>query len=81
MNINRAFVVGLVRVFIFAFFGAFLPLVSGILAAPNFDVGKALAVAALVAGVTAGVKAVVDFLTKGVAPAPSVGVFPREVAP
>lgn len=44
-----------------AFVGSFVVLVPGILAAPNFTAGKAAAVAAVIAALTAGVRAVQVF--------------------
>lgn len=76
---NSTFIKEVVRVFIFAFLGAFIPLLTGILVAPDWNAQKAALVAALVAAVSAGVKALTDFLTKGVAPAPGVGVFSPEI--
>jgi hypothetical protein len=48
-----------------AFLGAFLILAPGVLGAPNLDQGKALLTAALVAGVTAAVRALQAFFTTG----------------
>lgn len=67
------------RVFVFAFVGAFVPLVSGILTAPNWQAGKAAAVSAVMAALSVAGKAILDFLTKGVEPAPSIGVLPASV--
>lgn len=76
---NTKFLKEVVRVFFFAFVGAFVPLLSGIWVAPDWNAQKAVLVAALVAAVSAAVKAVTDFLTKGVAPAPNLGVLPSSV--
>jgi hypothetical protein len=76
---NSKFIKEVARVFLFAFLGAFLPLLQGIFVAPDWNAQKAALVAALVAAVSAGVKVVVDLLTKGVAPAPGVGVLPPSV--
>lgn len=76
---NKTFIKELVRVFVFAFLGAFLPLLSGLWISPDWNAAKAAGVAALFAGLSAGVKALTDFLTKGVAPAPSSGILPPSV--
>ena len=76
---NKKFLIECIRVFIFAFSGAFLPLLSGIVAAPNWDATKAAVVSAVLAAGAVAVKAVVDLLTKGVSPAPSVGILPSDV--
>jgi len=76
---TKQFLKECVRVFAFAFAGAFLPAISGVWVAPNFDAAKAVAVSALIASVATAAKAVLDFLTKGVSPAPSVGVLPESV--
>lgn len=47
--------------FVRAFLGAFLVLVPGVLAAPNWTAGKAALVAAVVASATAGVRALQVF--------------------
>lgn len=73
--LNKTFLKEVLRVFVFAFLGAFIPLLTGVAYAPDWNAAKAALVAALVAAVTAGVKATTDLLTKGVAPAPNVGVF------
>ncbi len=74
---GKAFLLGVARVFGFAFVGAFLPLVS----AYGTDITKELLVAAATAGLAAGAKALLDALTKGVAPVPTAGIFPRKIAP
>jgi hypothetical protein len=79
--VDRKFTVGLIRVFIFGFLGVFLPAIQGIYLMPNLDLVKAALLAALGGGIAAGVKAVVDFLTKGVTPVKSVGILPRNTAP
>jgi hypothetical protein len=76
---NKKFLIEVVRVFAFAFVGAFVPLVTGIINSPNWEAGKAAAVAAVFAALSAAVKAVFDLITKGVNPAPSVGVLPPSV--
>jgi hypothetical protein len=76
---NRQFIKEIVRVFIFAFLGAFIPLLQGIWLAPDWNAQKAALVAALVAAFSAGVKALTDILTKGVAPAPNVGILSPNV--
>lgn len=48
-----------------AFLGAFFVLAPGVLEAPNFAEGKALFVAAIIAAVTAGVRALQGFFTAG----------------
>lgn len=73
---NKQFLKECVRVFLFAFIGAFVPLLQGIYLAPDWNAAKAAGVAAVLAAGATAVKAVVDLLTKGVAPAPSVGVLP-----
>lgn len=60
MNVND-FVKKLAFSFGRAFLGVFLALVPGILAAPNLTAGKAAAVAAVAAGLTAGVRALQVF--------------------
>lgn len=59
--------------FVRAFVGSLIVLIPGILAAPDLTAAKALAVAALIGAVTAGVKAVQEFLALGKAPAPQAG--------
>jgi hypothetical protein len=66
-------------VFLFAFFPAFVGLLSGISAAPDYATGKALVLSAAFAAASVAVKATLDFLTKGVSPAPSVGILPASV--
>lgn len=78
---SKRFVVGVLRVLVFAFLGAFLPLVSGALAAPNWDVAKAALLSAVIAGLAAVVKAATDLLTKGVSPLPQVGILPSQIKP
>lgn len=56
-----------------AFLASFLVLLEGVLAAPDFDAGKSLFVAALIAAVTAGVRAVQGLFTSGEEPAPNTG--------
>jgi hypothetical protein len=75
------FALGLVRVFAFGFLGVFIPGLTGLAAAPNWDAGKAAAVALIGGAVAAAVKAVVDTLTNGKTPIPGVGVLPRKTAP
>lgn len=57
-----------------AFLGAFIIGILGVLNAPDFATGKALAVAAIIGAVTAGVRALQGFVSAGESPAPSVGV-------
>jgi hypothetical protein len=51
--------------FVRAFLGAFLVLAPGVLDAPNLAEGRALFTAAIVAAVTAGVRALQGFFTQG----------------
>ena len=67
-NSYRDFAVRLVRVFIFAFLGAFLPLVIGMLAAPDLKWERAAVVSLIAASIAAGLKAVQAALTEGEAP-------------
>ena len=78
---TKGFVIGLVRVFLFAFLGVFTPLVTGIALAPNYEAAKAAGIAALSAALAAGLKAVLDALTKGASPFPQTGVLPAEIKP
>src|SRR4051794_29283789 len=59
--------------FVRAFVGSFIVLVPGILAAPDLSAAKALAVAAVIGAVTAGIRAVQEALALGRAPAPDSG--------
>lgn len=59
--------------FIRAFVGTFITLSLGVLAAHSFTEAKSLGIAAVVGAVTAGIRAVEGFFTKGEVPAPSVG--------
>lgn len=76
---HKQFLKEVVRVFLFAFIGAFLPLVTGFYNAPDWNALKAAAISAILAAVAAGVKATTDFLTKGVAPAPNIGILSPSV--
>lgn len=78
---NKTFLKEVVRVFVFAFLGALVPLLTGFWLAPDWNAQKALLVSALLGGVAAGVKALTDFLTKGVSPAPGVGIFSPNIKP
>jgi hypothetical protein len=66
-----------------AFLGSLLVLLPGVLSAPDFSTGKGLFVAALIAAVTAGVRALQGFLTPGDVPAPQTGLVTpdQKVAP
>ncbi len=77
----RKFVVGIIRVFVFAFLGVFIPGVTGIASAPDWEAGKAAAVALVSAAIAAGCKAVLDTFTKEQAPAIGTGVFSKDIAP
>lgn len=76
---NRHFLKELARVFIFSFLGVFIAGIQGILYAPDWNAQKASLVALVAAALAAAIKTTVDFLTKGVAPAPNVGVLPPSV--
>lgn len=76
---NGTFIKGIIRVFVFAFLGALVPLLTGLGAAPDWNTAKALAVSAIFASGAIAVKAVVDFLTKGVTPVPSAGILPNSI--
>ena len=76
---NKQFIKECVRVFVFAFVGAFVPLATGIYTAPNWNAAKAAGVSALVASVSVGGKALLDLLTKGATPVPAIGVLPPEI--
>lgn len=76
---NSKFIKECVRVFVFAFLGAFVTLAQGIYLAPDWNAAKAAGVAAVLAALSTAVKALVDFLTKGVAPAPNVGILSNSV--
>lgn len=76
---TRKFLKEMARVFVFSFLGAFLPLLSGILVAPDWNAGKAALLSALVASVATAVKALTDALTKGVTPVPGIGILPPSV--
>lgn len=52
------------RSFLRAFAGSLLVLVPGVLSAPNLDAARGLGVAALIASVTAGIKAVQVFVPR-----------------
>jgi len=56
-----------------AFLGSFVVLLQGVLASPDFDTGKAALIAALIAAVTAGIRAVQGLFTSGEEPAPNSG--------
>jgi hypothetical protein len=56
-----------------AFVGAIIVLLPGILNAPDLSTAKGLATAALIAGVTAVVRALQGFFTAGDVPAPNTG--------
>lgn len=58
------------RSFLRAFLATFIPLVTGVLAAPNLGAGRALSIAALVSSIAAGIKAVQTFL-----PSLTVGAY------
>lgn len=55
---NRLFWKKLLVAFVVAFFGSFIPFVSGVFQSPNYQFDKALWVAALFGAVGAGVRAV-----------------------
>lgn len=57
-----------------AFLGAFIVLLPGVLNAPDLSTSKTLITAALIAGVTAAVRALQGFLTPGDVPAPPKGI-------
>ena len=76
----RAFLVGLVRVFGFTFAAVFLTQLQGVLAADSLATAKAAGVAAASAALATAIKAVVDVLTKGVSPLPSVGMLPQSLS-
>lgn len=76
---NKKFLKECLRVFIFSFIGAFIPLLQGLYLAPDWNAAKAAGVAAVLAAGATAVKALVDFLTKGVSPAPSVGILSPSV--
>lgn len=73
---NRKFIKEVVRVFVFAFLGFFIAGAQGILYMPDWNAQRAALLALVGAALSAGAKAVIDLLTKGVYPAPSVGVLP-----
>lgn len=56
-----------------AFLAAFLVGITGVLAAPDFEVSKALLVAAIVGALAAGLRAIQGITTKGELPAPEFG--------
>ena len=58
LNLNKPFAEKLAWSFARAFGGSMLVLLPGVWAAPDFNAGKALAISALVASVTAGFRAV-----------------------
>jgi hypothetical protein len=67
--------------FLRAFIGALVITLPGVLNAPDFGTGKALAVAAIIGAVTAAVRAVQGLLTPGDVPAPQTGVRPVGMPP
>jgi len=77
----RAFVVGVVRVFLFAFLGVFTAGYAGVLTAPDVSSARAAAWALGSAAVAAGIKAVVDAVTTGKTPFPAFGILSRKTAP
>lgn len=65
--------------FVRAFLGSLIVLLPGIMNAPDLSTAKGLATAAMIAAVTAGVRAIQGFLTPGDVPAPATGfVTPHE---
>src|SRR6266516_776419 len=78
-TMNKQFAKECVRVFAFAFVGAFIPLTTGIYTAPDWNAAKAAGVSALVAAVSVGGKALLDLLTKGTTPVPAIGILPPEI--
>jgi len=78
---DRKFIVGLIRVFIFGFLGVFIPAVAGVSDWSNYEALKAAILASIGGAIAAGVKAAADTLTKGVSPLPSKGILSRNVAP
>jgi len=76
---NSKFVKECIRVFAFAFIPVFVAGLTGISSAPDLSTAKAAVFAAALAAVGVAIKATLDFLTKGVAPAPNVGVLPPSV--
>jgi hypothetical protein len=56
------------------FVATFVPLVSGILAAPNWDAQKAAAIAAIGAALAAALRAAIAVASKGESPFPDKGV-------
>ena len=62
------------RAAVTGFVGAFVPLVSGIVYAPNWSAQKAAALSALVAAGAAAARAAWAVATKGETPFPNVGL-------
>lgn len=60
--------------FVRAFLGALIVGVLGVLNAPDLNTAKALAVAAIVGAVTAGLRAIQGFVSQGEAPLPGKGL-------
>lgn len=56
------------------FVAVFVPLVSGILTAPNWDAQKAAGLAALTAAAAAALRAAIAAASKGESPFPNAGV-------
>jgi len=63
-----------------AFLATFLPLVTGVLSAPDLNTARAAGVAALVAAVTAAIRALQGYFTPGEHPNPQTG-FATEDSP
>ena len=68
-----------VRVFLFAAVPVFIAGVTAAGPVPDWNTAKAAAVAAIVGAASAGIKAVVDLLTKGVYPVVDKGILPASV--
>jgi hypothetical protein len=79
VNPERKFWVGLVRVILITFLGAFLPALL-VVDWSSWAAVKAAAIAGAAAGVAAVVKVVLDLITRGQYPAPDKGVLPSRVA-